>query len=77
MRIVPRLVPVAVENSAHTRKAAATKPPPRTPDSAAAQTSASTSPLSWSTVPSTPARSQARTRSITRRWLIPSTTASA
>ena len=75
-RMVPRLVPVAVEKTTHTRKLTATKPPPLTPAALVAHTSAPTRPLSRSSTPSTAASSHASSMIMTIRRLIPSITAS-
>ena len=71
MRIVPRLVPVAVEKRTATRKASRTKPPPLTPNSAPAHTREWTSPDSRSTAEKMPASSQAATMSMTMGRDIP------
>jgi hypothetical protein len=75
-RMVPRLVPVAVDTSAVMRNADATYPPPETAVTLPSQTRDCTRPLSARSVPRTPARSQAMTRTMTNGRLMPARMAS-
>ncbi len=68
---MPRLVPVAVETRAQTKKDATTKPTGPSPAFAANQTTEVTKPPSWSTWASNPASSQARIIRPTIGWLMP------
>ena len=65
VRLVPRLVPVAVETAQQMRNVAATKPPPDTPTSRASRTRASTRPPALMSDPNTPASIHAMTMSMT------------
>ena len=75
-RIVPKLVPVAVDTSTAVRNAAPTYAPPVRCSERAVVASAETSPPALNTAPSTPAKNQAHSMIITTRWLMPSSIAS-
>ena len=66
-RIVPKLVPVAVDTSAQITNAAATYAPPVSPVRCASCASATMKPLAPMIVPSTPAKSHAQSMIITTR----------
>ena len=76
-RIVPKLVPVAVDTMAVVRKVAATYAPPPSPTVRDAHARPVTSPPALSTAPITPAKSHAHSITMTTRSLMPSSIASA